>query len=116
MRRRTPCSAFRGVAPWEPCTALLLLLLAPGHVYGQAASQPATSALARMVNAVAQSSPGLSWLRSAGYNLSAIPPDFSANLNFEPMPVQSSSPYIDEALNVADATLAGAFQQVPGKS
>ena len=67
-----------------------------------------------MVNAVVQNSPGLSWLRSSGYNASAIPPDLSANLNFEATPVQSNSPYVDEALAVADAVMAGAFQSIPG--
>ena len=111
MRRRTLYGASPQAAPFW---AALLLLCAPRHVLSQAASPPATSVFARVVNAVVQNSPGLSWFRSSGYNMSAIPPDFSANLNFEPTPVQSSSPYIDEALNVADAVMAGAFQEVPG--
>jgi hypothetical protein len=102
---------------WTPCAALLpaLLLLAPRHARAQrAAPPPVTTAVARLITRVIDNSPGLTWWRNAGYNVSAIPPDFSQNLNFEPMPVQSSSPYINEALNVADAATAGAFLAIPG--
>lgn len=110
MRRRV-------ASAWMPCATLLpaLLLLAPRHARAQAASPAAaTTAIARLVNTAVQNSPGLAWLRSTGYNLSAIPPDFSQNLNFAPTPVQSSSAYVNEALNVADATMAGAFAAIPG--
>ena len=77
--------------------AALLLLLAPHAARAQAAAPPATTALARIVTAALRSSPAVAQLNALGYNFSAIPPDFSANLNFAPTPIPSSSGYVNQA-------------------
>jgi hypothetical protein len=82
------------------CAALLLA--APARALALGAEEPA-GALARFV---------INVLR--GYNTSAIPPDFSQNVYFEPTQVPSSSPFINQVLDLVDAATQAQYEEIPG--
>ena len=88
--------------------AAALLLLAPAGVRAQG-TPPATTLVGRFAAAMQQR------LSAYGYNFSAFPPDFSANLNFAPEAVPSASPYVDQVLALADAATADTYASIPGE-